>query len=115
MLMVGGPVGTGAGDGAAIEGKGDGAAGGDEAPPEHAATAADTIRKRKKRNTARVPAGGASGAITVSRLAKRRNGVDGGSPSCRNEARQQRNHAQHHRYRNECQRIECPDPVNESG
>ena len=114
MLMVGGPVGTGAGDGAAIGGKGDGAAGGDE-PPEHAATAADAISKRKKRNTAMVPAGGASGAITVSRLTQRSNRIDRGRAPRWNETRQQRNHAQHHRYRNECHRIECPDPVNQSG
>ena len=112
MLMVGGPAGTGGGDGEAIGGKGEGAVGGDEAPPEHAAIAADMIRKEKRRNTAIVPAGGASGAITVSRLTQRSNRVDRGSPPRWNEARQQRNDAQHRRNHNERHRIECPDPVN---
>src|SRR5688500_19128556 len=44
-------------------------AAGDEVPlPEHAANAAGTIRKQNGRNTAILPAGGASGSITLSQM-----------------------------------------------
>jgi hypothetical protein len=68
MVIVGGPVGNGPPEGGTPGGAGVPAVGGgvgatgDELPPlEHAAIAADTIRKRKRRNTAMLPAGGASG------------------------------------------------------
>src|SRR5688500_3321505 len=59
-------VGVPGGAGVPTLADGVGAAGDEVPPPEHAANAAGTIRKQKRRNTAIVPAGGASGSITLS-------------------------------------------------
>src|SRR5687767_15911705 len=90
MRTVGGP---GGGAGVPTFADGVGATGDDVSPLEHAAIAADTMRKQKRRNTAMVIAGGASGSFTVSRLPQRGEWVYRSRSAGRNHAGEQRDRA----------------------
>src|SRR5688500_8449951 len=91
-----------------------GATGDELSPLEHAAIAADTMRKQKRRNTAMVIAGGASGSFTVSRLPQRGEWVYRSRSAGRNHAGEERDRAEERGHCNERHRIERAHAVDES-